>query len=268
MKNLIFELKKKFQEFNIDGYIIPKNDEFFSEYAKVDRLKIITDFSGSAGYAVILKNKNYLFVDGRYTIQAKIESGKNFKIVSYNKIFNCRLFKNLKIGIDPRLFTKKQIKNFLSNNNTIIIDKNLVDLVKKKKKKENKPFYSLSKDVTGESHQKKINTIVKFLKKNKIDYIFITAPENVAWMLNIRGYDNPTSPIPNCNLIINKFGKKFIISEKHKVKKLILEKKINKNEFIDWSNFKNFIDNVKSGKISIDDKTCSIFYENILKKNL
>ncbi len=225
MKNLIFELKKKFQEFNIDGYIIPKNDEFFSEYANIDRLKIITNFSGSAGYAVILKNKNYLFVDGRYTIQAKIESGKNFKIVSYNKIFNCKLFKNLRIGIDPRLFTKKQIKNFLSNNNITIIDKNLVDLIKKKKKKENKPFYSLSKDITGESHPKKINTIVKFLKKNKIDYIFITAPENVAWILNIRGYDNPTSPIPNCNLIINRFGKKFIISEKHKVKKLIFEKK-------------------------------------------
>ena len=48
-------LKKKFKQLNIDGYIVPKNDEYFSEYAKNDRLKNITNFSGSAGFAVILK---------------------------------------------------------------------------------------------------------------------------------------------------------------------------------------------------------------------
>ena len=65
-------LKKKFISLGIDGYIVPKNDEFFSEYSQKDRLKVISNFSGSAGYAVILKNKNYLFVDGRYTIQAQM----------------------------------------------------------------------------------------------------------------------------------------------------------------------------------------------------
>ena len=60
-------LKKKFNLLKIDGYVVPKNDEFFSEYSQKDRLKTISNFSGSAGYAVILKNKNFLFVDGRYT---------------------------------------------------------------------------------------------------------------------------------------------------------------------------------------------------------
>ena len=50
-------LKEKFKKFNIDGYIIPKNDEYFSGYAKNDRLKNISNFSGSAGVAVILKKK-------------------------------------------------------------------------------------------------------------------------------------------------------------------------------------------------------------------
>ena len=86
-------LKQKFKLIGIDGYIIPKNDEFFSEYSKQDRLKIISNFSGSAGYAVILKKKNYLFVDGRYTIQAQIESSNNFKIVDHAKIINCNLFR-------------------------------------------------------------------------------------------------------------------------------------------------------------------------------
>ena len=82
IKKRLDELKRKFVLLGIDGYVVPKNDEFFSEYSQKNRLKIISNFSGSAGYAIILKNKNILFVDGRYTIQAQIESGKYFKIVN------------------------------------------------------------------------------------------------------------------------------------------------------------------------------------------
>ena len=93
MKKRINSLKKKFKKYGIDGYVIPKNDDYFTEYSKINRLKIISNFSGSAGLAVILKNKNYLFTDGRYTIQSEIESGKNFKILSYEKIINCNYLK-------------------------------------------------------------------------------------------------------------------------------------------------------------------------------
>ena len=75
------KLRELINKNNLDGYVIPKNDEFFSEYAFKDRLKIISNFSGSAGLAIVLKKKNYLFVDGRYTIQAEQQSGKHFKII-------------------------------------------------------------------------------------------------------------------------------------------------------------------------------------------
>ena len=80
MINFLFLLDK----FKIDGYIIPKNDEYFNEYisSSEDRLKFLSNFSGSAGFAIILKNKKYLFVDGRYSIQAKKQSGKKFKIIT------------------------------------------------------------------------------------------------------------------------------------------------------------------------------------------
>ena len=58
IKKRLNSLKKKFNYHGIDGYVIPKNDEFFSEYTTNDRLKTISNFSGSAGYAVILKHKN------------------------------------------------------------------------------------------------------------------------------------------------------------------------------------------------------------------
>ena len=89
MNKKIQKLRQKFKKYNIDGYVVPKNDDYFTEYSKTNRLKIISDFSGSAGLAIILKNKNYLFVDGRYTIQAEKESGNFFKIVDYHKIVNC-----------------------------------------------------------------------------------------------------------------------------------------------------------------------------------
>ena len=119
INNRIKTLISKFNKYNIDGYIIPKNDEFFSEYSANDRLKTISNFSGSAGYSIILKKKNYLFVDGRYTIQAKKEAGKTFQIVDFHKIINCNLFKNLTIGFDPKFFTSIQIKKFFYNNNKV-----------------------------------------------------------------------------------------------------------------------------------------------------
>ena len=142
IKKKIQNLRKKFEEFDIDGYVIPKNDEFFSEYAGIDRLKFISNFSGSAGYAIILKNKNYLFVDGRYTIQAKIESGKYFKIIDYHKIFNCNLFQKLTIGLNPKLFTSDQIKKFFLKNNKIkMINSDIISQNLKRKKESKKYFF-------------------------------------------------------------------------------------------------------------------------------
>jgi len=210
IKKRILKLRSKFSEYNIDGYIIPKNDEFFSEYSQKNRLKTISNFTGSAGFAIVLKNKNYLFVDGRYTIQANIEASKDYKIISIDKIINCNLFKNLIIGFDPKLFTSEQIKKiFLKNNQAKEIKSNLVDSVKDKYK--SKPFFSLKKSITGESHLYKIKKIVNFLKKKKSNYLFVSSPENVAWLLNIRGHDNPNSPIPNSRLLVSDRKEIFLI---------------------------------------------------------
>ncbi len=266
MNNKIKILRNKFTKYEIEGYIIPKNDDYFTEYSKINRLKIISNFTGSAGLAVVLKKKNYLFTDGRYTIQSQIESGRNFKIISYEKIINCDLFKNLTLGIDPKLITSKQIKEFFLKNNKIkFIDKNLIDEIKNQKIKDNFPFYSLNKNVVGESYKSKINKISKYLKKNKSDYLFVSAPENVAWVLNIRGGDGPNSPVPNCRLIISKNKKIFIISKINKVKKLIKTKIINFNQLIDIKDFSEKILELKGNNFIIDEKSCSIYFENIIK---
>ncbi len=267
IKERINKLRIKLKKLNIDGYIIPKNDEFFSEYTQKDRLKFISNFSGSAGYAIILNNKNYLFVDGRYTIQAQEESGKYFKIVDFQKVVNCNLFRNLTLGIDPKIFTSMQIKSFFTKYNKVkIIKKNLIDEIWKYKINLSKGFFSLKNNIVGENYRKKLNKIQNYLIRNKLDYMFISAPENVAWLLNIRGNDNPNSPIPNCHLFIDNKKKLNLITKKINAKKLIKEKKIKFNQIIESKNFRNFIQNKKKGKILIDTKSCSLFYENIFNE--
>ncbi|WP_435115915.1 M24 family metallopeptidase [Candidatus Pelagibacter bacterium nBUS_49] len=266
MNKEVKELRKKFKKYDIDGYVVPKNDDYFTEYSKINRLKIISNFSGSAGLAIILKNKNYLFTDGRYTIQSEMESGKYFKIVSYEKIINCNLFKNLRLGLDPKLFTHQQIKNyFLKNNQTKFISNNLIDEIKNKKIGKSAAFFSLKDEIVGENRKSKINKIVNYLKKNKADNLFVTAPENVAWILNIRGNDSPNSPVPNSRLIIHKSKKIFLIAEPHKAKRLIKEKIINKDQLVSTKNLPKKIFSLNGKNFIIDNKSCSAFYEKIIK---
>ena len=116
-KNLS-KLKNLLNDYKIDAYIIPKNDAYFSEFSSPDRLKIISNFSGSAGHAIITKERNYLFVDGRYTIQADLESGKQFKIFEFPKYSFRKIVlqnKKIRLGYDPELFTTHYIKNNLSH---------------------------------------------------------------------------------------------------------------------------------------------------------
>ena len=259
-------LKSKFIQHKIDGYIVPKNDEFFSEFAVKDRLKIISNFNGSAGLAIILKKINYLFVDGRYTIQAQQQSGKQFKIVEIHKFLPRNIIKNLTLGFDPSLFTKKQINAYFGNLITLKpINKNLIDEIYQEKIYKTKPFFSLEDKIIGESYKSKINKISNILKSNKVDYLFASAPENVAWVLNIRGSDNPNSPMPNCRLIIGKNKKLFLITQKQKALKIIKDKKLGKNQIINPEKFENLIKKLKGNKFIVDPLSCSIYNENIIK---
>ena len=265
---MINKLKQKFKRYEIDGYIIPKNDEFFSEYANPNRLKIVSNFSGSAGMALILKDKNYLFVDGRYTLQAKLESGKKFKICEITKVKPKQIlskFKNkLKIGFDPKLFTNQSLKKqFLPQCNLIAINDNLVDRLSITKKLNGQKFYQLNSKDVGETTRSKISRLLNHMSKKKIDNIFISAPENVSWLLNLRGYDNPNSPIPNCRLILSKSRELYLFSSKYKTLKIRNKIPVKVN-FYEENDFYFVINKLKGINFSIDEISCSIYFEKLI----
>ena len=272
--NKIKELKNSFKIYNLDGYIVPKNDEFFGEYIPdyKDNLKFISNFSGSYGFALILREKNYLFVDGRYTLQAKEQSGKVFKICTMPKKFPSNILKKKKliIGFDPKLHTQLMISRFFAKTSCKLVplNENLIDKIWKRKSVNNfKKFYKIKNKDSGESSSSKINKLSKILNNSKVDFQFVTASENVAWLLNLRGGDSEFTPIPNSYLIINnKNDVYFFFNLKKNTKKL--KKNLGKNiKIIDIKNIEDFILKIKNKKVQLDSISCSIFFKNIIKRN-
>ena len=256
----------------IDGYIIPKNDEFFGEYIPEykDRLKFISNFTGSFGFAIILKKGNFLFVDGRYTLQAKKESGKNFKIITFPNQIPKDIFKNKKItlGFDPKIITKRFIIKFFKDTNIkfLPLKFNLIDKIwKRDQKTKTKKFYVLPKNSVGENYNSKINRVVSNLKNKKVDYQFISASENNAWLLNIRGNDTHYSPIPHCYILISKNKDITLLCDLKKISEDI--KKIKNVKFIDIKLTEEILYKIKGKNFIIDRETCSIFFENIITRN-
>ncbi|MFL2852687.1 MAG: M24 family metallopeptidase [Candidatus Pelagibacter sp.] len=269
----INNLKKLFSYYGLDGYIVPKNDEFFSEYIvqNRDRLKFISNFSGSYGFALILKKRNYLFVDGRYTLQAKIQSGNQFSINTVPKTLPVNVLKKkkFKIGFDPKLYTKRTLKILFNKTDCKLIPlkENLID--KLWVKRENtvlKKFYILPKKVVGQSHKSKVNKLTEVLNKKKINFQFISAGENIAWLLNIRGQDSEFTPIPNAYLTLDINGEINLFCNLKKID-ISFKRKFKNINFIDIKIIDIFFSRIKDRNILIDSLTCSTYFENILKKN-
>jgi len=275
--NKIDKLRKILQQNNCDGYLIPKNDEYFGEYVpeNKDRLKFISGFSGSSGLAIILKNISYLFVDGRYTLQAKTEVNKNFKICEISNIRPRDIFKNLNrkisLGFDPKLFTSNTLNNIIGNNkiSLVSIKDNLIDKIWKNKSKiRNKKFYLLEKKFHGEHYLDKIIRLKKILKSNKINYLLCSTVANISWLLNIRGHDSLSSPLTNGKLIIKTDGKIIFFTNLSKITPQIKNFFKKNITFLKEDLFLHHLKQIKKSKILIDKKTCSFDCEkNINSSN-
>ena len=270
----IKKLRKLFKQFNLDGYIVPKNNNFFGEYvsAPEDNLKYISNFTGSAGFAIILKNKNFMFVDGRYTTQATIQCGKDYKIFTIPKKYPFNVFNNksLNLGFDPRLHTENSLNKLYKNSSIKLkpLNVNLIDLLWKRKKDLNiKPFYLIKDLDAGEKLENKLSRLNKLIKLNNVDYVFTTASENIAWLLNIRGYDCDYSPLPNSHAFIGKDKKVVLFCNLKKINKSLKAKLNRKIKIFDFHQLPNFILNLLNKKILIDVLTCSIFFKILISKN-
>ena len=114
------------------------------------------------------------------------------------------IIKNTKIGFDPKLFTEETLKKYFDNKVSLIPIEYKFN--NKSRRKENY-FFQLDNFVVGENATSKIKRVREYLSKNKINYFYFSASENVNWLMNIRGKDLPNSPLANCKLILTDKGK-------------------------------------------------------------
>jgi Xaa-Pro aminopeptidase len=203
-KEKISLLRSAFEKHNIDAYMIPSFDEFQNEYVpeNLQRLKWLTDFTGSNGLALITKEQNFLFTDGRYTAQAEKQlAGEDFKVCDF-KDFK-EIESGLTVGYDPLIFTPKFLEH-LGHHNLIPLNSNLVDDIWERSKEfKTKAALVLDAKYTARSEISKVNNLVAELKT---DYMLLTSPESICWLLNMRGEDVTYSPLIMCYCLVDTNG--------------------------------------------------------------
>lgn len=201
----IESLRKLFIELGINGYVIPSNDKYMSEYVPeyAKRLEYITGFTGSNGLAVICEDTALFFTDGRYLEQAVRELDLNiFQIFDLKDIslfpWENYIKENAIIGYDPELFTYT-LKSRLFGSLKSLLHKifgNLVDQIWENQLQEPaSKVYLHDIAFAGSSHETKIKECRKVLTENSADTIIITDASSICWLLNLRASDVAYSPL-------------------------------------------------------------------------
>ena len=276
-KSKLQKLRKLMQTRNIDVCLINQTDEFQNEFLPTysQRLQWLTNFSGSAGEAIITMSKAYLFVDGRYTLQAKNEVNKNiYKVYNYTKktpteILKSFKFKKINFGMDGNIISVKKFNNLTSeigkNVSIKLLKENLVDLIWHDRPK-------IKKSIIWHHHYKfhgtkvsdKIKSVTKIIKKQQAQYLFVSSNESICWLLNLRSNDLPYTPIFMSRLIISASGECFLFAN---IKSSIKFSKQIKIHQIEPKFLTSFLSNtVSSQKIIADPRTLpSNIYQSLKK---
>ncbi|MBU1376560.1 MAG: aminopeptidase P family protein [Alphaproteobacteria bacterium] len=205
----------------LDGFLVPHEDEHQNEYlpAANDRLAWATGFTGSAGAAVILKDKAAVFVDGRYTLQVRdqVDSGL-FEIrdlveggvPAYIEIATGR---GQKIGYDPRLHSPDAL-HWLRAAATkagaelVAVNDNPLDQAwgQARPSQPTAPVVPHPAEFSGEDSNAKRARVGAQIAAKGGDAAVLTAPSSIAWLFNVRGGDVIRSPLPIGQAILNKDG--------------------------------------------------------------
>ena len=203
-------LRKYLAAKGVDGFVVPRSDEHQGEYvpACAERLAWLTGFTGSAGAAVVLADKAAVFVDGRYTIQVRQQVNRD--IYEYRHLvdepvvgwIHDNLKSGQKLAYDPHLHTVQQAEHLRGackgvGAELVAIEPNPIDVLwHKQPAMPIAPVRPHLLEHAGKSNAEKRKQIAEMLEKLECDSAVISAPDSIAWLLNIRGGDVPHIPLP------------------------------------------------------------------------
>jgi len=203
-------LRAEMARLGLDGFLIPRADAHQGEYVppRDDRLAWLTGFTGSAGMAVVTRELAALFVDGRYTLQAEQEtSGRLYEHLHISdsppQDWVARaLGQGQVLGFDPWLPTPDGIARFRAACDRVgaevrAVDGNPLDAVwPDQPAAPVAPVTAQDVAFTGETAADKRARLAAAMRDDGLDAAVLTAPESLAWLLNLRGGDVPFTPLP------------------------------------------------------------------------
>ena len=268
----LVSLRNIMEKQNLQGYLIPRADEYQSEYLpkSSQRLAWLTGFDGSAGFAIVLKQRAAIFTDGRYTLQIRDQvDEKHFEIYNTAEMLpldwlESNLSKNDCIGFDPWLHTCDEvikISTVLASKDAeaIKLSKNLIDEIwLDRPPVPLGPITPHPEIYAGEAVASKFDTINTEMMKNEEDVVIISSPESIAWLLNIRGSDVARTPLPLSFLMLNKEGHAKLFVDQRKIVDETRNHLGNAVSILPIKEFGSELNSLARGskKIRLDPKTC------------
>ncbi len=265
----------------LDGFLVPRTDEFQNEYipACAERLHWLTGFSGSWGMAIVLQKRAMLLVDGRYTLQAEQEvntSTFELRVVPHSSAADwlCEaLPDNSRIGFDPWLHTPQQLDKIRAalhaQNSTLVECANPIDALWTDRPAPPMGEVQLHPiSLSGQSSQDKQARISAHLTHVNATHLCLTAPDAIAWTLNIRGNDVPHTPLPLSYALLPAYGRPQLFIAPQKITQEVRTALQDSIDILPIEHFVPALKSISAQKASIlaDPSTTAIAITNLIEQ--
>lgn len=267
---------------DLDAFIVAHEDEYLGEYvpAHNERLHWLTQFTGSAGAAVITRDKAAIFVDGRYTVQVR-------KQVPADSFEYCHLIEQppldwsietlelgARIGVDPRMHRGSWYQNALEKlagrYELVAVNDNPIDLFWSDRAAAQLSNVRLMPlDKVGQSSLDKRTQLAQNLTSNNADAAIITELDSICWLLNVRGLDVSRLPVLLAHAILYSDGSTKFFIDPTRIDDM--------NAFTDHvgagvevclpSSLETELESLKGKKVTLDPATSNAWFQLKLEQN-
>lgn len=219
--NHLGALRAALAERGLDGFLIPRADEHLGEYipASAERLRWLTGFTGSAGLAVVLRDRAAFFTDGRYQTQARAELDLGAFELRHliNEPPETWLAVSIRsgeaIGYDPWLHSAEAVDRLRraverAGGRLVAVEPNPIDaLWIDRPPPPASPLKPHPAQFSGEEAAAKRARIGAAIAAAGAQAAVLTAPDSIAWLFNIRADDVPFTPVPLAYAVLQADGR-------------------------------------------------------------
>jgi len=282
---LISELRSFMKEESLDIFVVNATDEYLNEYIELQQNPryLLIGFSGSTGDALVTNDQVFLFVDGRYHLQADQEVDKDIVTVVkvglnesprtalINKIAECSPSGSVVGLVSTKIsyFSYRIYVENLSEKNLVFREFNfdpVLNLAKVEETTSKEPLRYVNIEISGLTPVEKLNNVLEKLKVLNIDVLLITKLEEIAYLSNLRGNDIPFSSSFKAKAII-KTGRCLIFTDLSKISDYFKDKYEGKFEFLDINLFEKEFENLNDEVIGFTPGSMNLYNYRLTEKN-